>query len=73
MIRVKEKHAIFLVIGLLSIGFLYLSTMWNFLQAITNATIVIETLLWILTAWTFNKITIVWFKMVLTSLVWEKD
>ena len=73
MIKVKEKYAIFLVVGLLTIVLLYLSTMWNFLQAITNATMVAETLLWIFTTWVFHKITMIWFEMVLTSLVWEKD
>lgn len=73
MIKVKEKYVIFWIAGFLIVVFLYLSTMLNFLQAITNATVATETLVWILTAWVFHKISMIWFKMLLTSLVWERS
>lgn len=73
MIKVKEKYVVFWIAGFLTVVFLYLSTMSNFLQAITNATATTEVLLWILTAWVFHKISMIWFKVLLTSLVWEKS
>lgn len=73
MIRVKEKYVVFWIVGLLTVVFLYFSTMSNFLQAITNATVAAETLLWIFTAWVFHKISMIWFKVLLDSLVWEKS
>lgn len=73
MIEIKKKYVVFWMAGILVALFLYLSTLWNFLQAMADAITVSGMLGWAIVAWVFHKVAVLWSKMFLASFVWEQN